>query len=139
MEFGLDHDVDDDGRESSINSQSQQSRGRPRIPERWSRVVNVDSTMVYAMKVFQLSSDLLVAQGLQLHTQSQSKVKWVPAFCPKLFVTNRESIGLADYEMVVEELRTYGRHVTHLRRWYQQRAIDQVTTATSAALVASAS
>ena len=63
-EFGLDHADDGDDPDPSIPSQSQRSRGRPRIQEKWTRVVNVNETDANSVRTYSVANDLLLAAGL---------------------------------------------------------------------------
>ena len=61
LEFGHDDDSDEIHRELTISSKSKKQRGRPRIPERWTRVVNVESNSAYDIKTYVVATELLVA------------------------------------------------------------------------------
>jgi len=101
-EFGLDRADEEDDRDPSIQTQSQQSRGRPRIPEKWTRVINTSVTEVGAVRTFQLASDLLVAAGLSKNKPAKRGQAWAPEFCPKQFVKDNPRIKVVDYEATEE-------------------------------------
>ena len=69
-EFHVDPVDDEDDEDESIHTHSQQSRGRPRIQEKWTRVINTTTTDVTKAKTYVIASDLLMASGL-----SKEKVK----------------------------------------------------------------
>ena len=63
-EFNLDPADEGDDRDPSINTQSQQSRGRPRIQEKWTRVIRVGDVEANDFRTHSIAADLLVAAGL---------------------------------------------------------------------------
>ena len=72
-EFILDYVDPEENDEESAVAVSQQARGRPRIPERWTRVVNVGTADAEGLRVFALSTDLLVAAGLPQGSSRRSR------------------------------------------------------------------
>ena len=70
-EFGIDQAELEDDRDPSIQTQSQQSRGRPRIVEKWTRVINADTAGMGNVKTYSVASDLLVASGLSNDPQNR--------------------------------------------------------------------
>ena len=72
-EFGQDQVEGEEEQIISISSQSQRSRGRPRIQEKWTRVINVDSANPSALRSYAVSSDLLVSLGLPNQPMSREK------------------------------------------------------------------
>ena len=69
-EFHVDPVDDEDDEDESSYTHSQQSRGRPRIQEKSTRVINTTTTDVTKAKTYVIASDLLMASGL-----SKEKVK----------------------------------------------------------------
>ena len=111
-EFRIDVvDEEEDGDES-ILTVSQQSRGRPRIPEKWTRVINVNTADVGRIKTYVLASDLLVAQALPTQSRVSGANGWEPIFFPKQFVKNHSKLIIKDYQLSDEELRQFGADVS---------------------------
>ena len=89
-EFILDYVDPEENDEESAVAVSQQARGRPRIPERWTRVFNVGTSDGESLRVFALSTDLLVAAGLPQVSSMRSRPARAPIFCPRQFVKAHE-------------------------------------------------
>ena len=47
----------------SLNSVSSNKRGRPRIPEQWTRVISLEKDKGKPIKGYKLASDLMLADG----------------------------------------------------------------------------
>ena len=63
-EFILDYVDPEENDEQSVMTVSQKGPGRPRIQEKWTRVVNVDEADADCFRTFQIGPDLLLASGL---------------------------------------------------------------------------
>ena len=63
-EFGIDQAELEDDRDPSIQTQSQQSRGRPRIVEMWTRVINTGTVEQGNVRTYSVAADLLVTAGM---------------------------------------------------------------------------
>ena len=66
----LDEEWEDNDDVQSVSSKSK--RGRPRIQEQWSRVINLSKDDLSALRVFDLAPDLLLSNGMK-HTLSRGK------------------------------------------------------------------
>ena len=66
--------LDDEWEDEDIKSISskQSKRGRQRIPEMWSRVINLSKDDLSNLRVFELAPDLLLSNGMK-HTLSRGK------------------------------------------------------------------
>ena len=53
--------------EVSFHSQSSQGRGRPRIPESWTRVISFKNDNLENQYCFPIGTDLILAQNLPRH------------------------------------------------------------------------
>ena len=51
--------------EASVQTVKPRSRGRPRIPEKWTRVFNVDTVITEGPRTYEISRDLLLASGMR--------------------------------------------------------------------------
>ena len=66
----LDDDWEDEDDVGSVSSKSK--RGRKRLPEQWSRVINLSKDDLTSLKVYELGPDLLLSNGMK-HTLSRGK------------------------------------------------------------------
>ena len=114
-EFILDYVDPDENDEQSVLTVSQRGRGRPRIQEKWTRVVNVDEAGSDGLRTFQIGPDLLLAAGLPMDSARRNQGDWAPVFCPRRFVKEYPPLTLEEYELDQEELFEYGKQVTLLR------------------------
>ena len=122
-EFGLDHaDAADEG-DPSIESQSQASRGRPRIPEKWTRVMNVDSANLANIKTHAIASDLLLSSGVPKDSSKKKQPAWAPIFYPKDYVKEHKNIKAQDHELGQEDLMRYGKQVSLIRAGFLNQAL----------------
>jgi len=60
-EFLLDYADAEENDELSMESMSQQTRGRQRIQERWTRVIKIEELEECSSKTFIVANDLMVA------------------------------------------------------------------------------
>ena len=104
-EFMLDPADEEDGPDPSIPTQSQQSRGRPRIQEKWTRIINVGTADANRVKTYSVANDLLVSSGLPTEPSQRVLQPWTPVFCPKQFVKENSRIKVANYELPDERLK----------------------------------
>ena len=81
----LDAEQEEGDRSQSVGTQSVRSRGRPRIPEKWSRIISINRDSLDSLRTFPLSTDLLLASGTRASLR-KSKEKWAPVFLPIHFV-----------------------------------------------------
>ena len=83
VEFMLDFVDQDENDEVSIQTVSQRGRGRPRIAERWTRVLNVDTADVGNTRTFELRFDLLIVSDLSKDPIPRANKLCKPIFCPR--------------------------------------------------------
>lgn len=105
--------------EASVEAQSLRSRGRPRIPEKWTRVINADTADIDAVRTYQLAPELLMAAGMPKEQLMIGKDTWAPKFFPKQFVKEHQAIKVEDYALAQEDLKRLGQQVTALRLQYR--------------------
>ena len=79
----VDHEEND---EPSINEPSQNSRGRQKLPEMWTRVFSVGSFGAVNQRTFEINKDLLMVAGFSKEPCRGTKDVWAPVFSPIEFV-----------------------------------------------------
>ena len=65
LEFNLDPVEQEEEVEDSVRSQSTGKRGRPAIPEKWTRVIRLADQDLDNIKTHIIATDLLLVQGYQ--------------------------------------------------------------------------
>ena len=87
----------------SIGSKSK--RGRKRIPEQWSRVINIYRDDLSRLKAYELAPDLLLASAVRsTPTTSKKKENWRPIFWPKDYEKTKASLKLKDNYLTEAQL-----------------------------------
>ena len=114
-EFILDYIDPDENDEASVQTVSQRGRGRPRIQEKWIRVVNVDATDANDLRTFEMGPDLLLAAGLPSVATTRNTAVWAPTFDPRKFVKDHVNLSKEDYRLSQDKLFTLGKQATQLR------------------------
>ena len=72
QEFPAPDEGEVDLQASSISSVKSKPRGRPRIPERWTRVISLKDDDLEGLKVYELATDLLLGAALTgLHNKKR--------------------------------------------------------------------
>ena len=77
-EYILDFVDPEENDEPSAHSEVEPARGRQKIQEKWSRVVNINSASVENLRTFVLASDLLYASALPKSVADNHGVDWAP-------------------------------------------------------------
>ena len=125
-EFLMDYVDPIENQEQEVVTESHEQRGRPRIQERWTRVICTGTSVPSDLRVFELRSDLLLAAGLPILASKRSKNAWAPIFRPKEFAMDHQHLTIQDNRLSEEELMELGRQVTVLRSQYRELAIGVV-------------
>ena len=76
---------------------AKQTKGRQRVPEQWSRVINIWKLDVNQVRVFPITTDLLLAQGLPTMPTKRRHADWSPYFYPKEWVKEHRNVELSDF------------------------------------------
>ena len=67
-------------KERSFSSEGRSSRGRPRIPECWTRVISLSHDNLEKVKIYPISTDLLINPNLPTGTTPKKSKAWKPYF-----------------------------------------------------------
>ena len=89
-------------------------------------MLNVDAADTYALRTWELRSDLLMAAGLAKDHGPRANRQWKPIFCSRQFVKDHQQINIEDFELSRDELYTLGQQVTQLRSTFRQQAVDNI-------------
>ena len=91
-------------------------RGRPRIPEKWTRVISLEHQDLENLKTHIIATDLLLVSGFQgKRDEPQDEVARLHFF-PKAFVKENKDISLEAFALEGDRLKELGISVTNLRK-----------------------
>jgi hypothetical protein len=106
----LSYSNDADYAESEVLSDISKNspRGRPRISEKWTRVLSLNHHGVDDVKVEVLATALLMAANLPRPHIVDSDETTPPLFCPRTFVREQKEIKLDDFKINPDVLMELG-------------------------------
>ena len=67
----------------SIDSISVSKKGRPKLPDLWTKVISFNYDNLDKLKGYVIATDLLMVSNLQHNTYERRKKEWIPHFLPK--------------------------------------------------------
>ena len=110
-EEGLEQDSDDPNEEQKDPDCSTQTkkRGRPFIPERWTRVISVHNDDLSQIQTYELASDLILDSSVAVvsHTRGRPP-QWNPIFWPPHVKKQNIDKTIAGNELDREALQQLG-------------------------------
>ena len=112
---------DEAAEEPNEVSSTQGRRGRPRINEQWTGVINTGSTDIEKYRPRILTTDLMLTPNLPGAAGKPLK-NWQPLFFPKDFAKAKEKLELDSYRLSQDRMRQIGVQVTNLRARFRQQA-----------------
>ena len=77
--------------------QGPSKRGAKKVPEQWTRVINVQDDDPGQIRAYVLATDLLVIDGFQPLPEAANSPPWKPVFLSKDFVLEHPALNIADY------------------------------------------
>ena len=107
----------------TFESAATSTRGRPKLPTYWSRVIHVTPTAVDAKMDFPLVTDIELQGSLRSMNQVESNTKWELLFYPKEFAQTHVIESLDDWKLSDEQLKKWGKKVTKLREDVCKKAL----------------
>jgi len=109
-------------KDASMTSASSGKRGRPRIPLKWSRIIDVDSVDGIKPKAFDIDDDFK-SLGEELKQQKRrQKKEWQPLFHPKHWWKDNELHDLQQNLLDRWELVAMGCRASDRRKIFLERA-----------------
>jgi hypothetical protein len=88
-------------------------RGRPRIPEQWSKVLSIHNVDLLNLKAHLISTDLLLAEGYEERPMvpvpgDSAEPNWAPIFLHKHWLIENLNPTPDDYKLDPDELLERG-------------------------------
>ena len=113
----LEDQGDEEGNNGQINSSCEvRSRGRPRIPLRWTRMISINGDDLTKVRCFDLATDLLLDNAMdKAPMRRRGEIEWQPLFWPKQFVQQGHDHTLEGNKLSEAKLRALGKKITKMR------------------------
>ena len=110
----------------SIQSvKSTKSRGRKKIPEKWSRVINLRKDDINKLKVYDLAPDLLLSNAMkETKTRGKKPQKCKQYFQPHIYVKQGHSMKVEDNVITEEQLLKYANIASKNRKLLRDLALN---------------
>ena len=101
---------------NSLNS-VKSKKGRPAIPDQWSRVISISADELEEVRVFELAPDMLLSSAVRATLSRGKKApEWKPLFNPDDYARRPRDMTVAGNTLSVEQLQQYGVRVTAARK-----------------------
>ena len=114
----FDHDVSEPPVRSGIvvDEVEKKKRGRPRIEEKWTRVMAIESDALKRINLPTIKSELILASATLNQQERLSEDSWAPHFHPKVYAKENPRMKLEDYIIDTDRLKKLGQRLTKLRK-----------------------
>ena len=121
-----DYDDDDADEEESLDKSVdsvKSKRGRPRVPEQWSRVISLSTDSLENLKTFELAPDLLLSNAMAA-TLTRGKIakEWSPHFWPDDYIKEGHNMSVEENKLSKSQLERLGQRATLARKIQRERA-----------------
>ena len=99
---------EEDDEQPPFLNKSKKKRGRPRLPNKWSRIISVEDDDFENLQVWPIHDDLEGLEELKLTLIPRKKRDWQPLFTSEGFFTSQDKPQLEDYVLKDRKLRMLG-------------------------------
>ena len=123
----FDHDVSEPPVRGGIaaDDEDTKKKGRPRIEEKWTRVMAIESDRLLRVNLPTVASDLKLASATIEQHERDDEDAWEPHFHPKVFAKEHPRMKLEDRIMDNDTLKALGVRLTRIRSELRDVAIEQ--------------
>ena len=123
----FDHDVSEPPARGGIaaDDEDTKKKGRPRIEEKWTRVMAIESDRLLRVNLPTVASDLKLANATLEQHESGDEDAWEPHFHPKMFAKDHPRMKIEDYIIEPERLKNMGQRLTRIRSDLRDVALEQ--------------
>ena len=107
-------------------------RGRPKIPQKWTRVISITHDSPLDLAVYEIDKDKATIDERLPYPRAQRATlePWKILFLPKEYAANHPNLNLEGYQLTNWKLKTLGVEVTKMRRALREKALEmQLRTA----------
>ena len=119
-------DAGEPGGDLNISFESVKSkRGRPAVPEMWTRVISLQRLDLESIKLFQVNSDLLMEDALpKVPPKKRREALWAPLFLPSQWKEEHAGATLANYALTQTAFKKLCNQVVQMRQQLRSRALE---------------
>jgi len=111
--------------EGQIPVAAPKKRGRPKIPPKWTRVINVDQDSFERLKQYDIAAELLLESAeIQPPAQRGRPPKWSMHFEPKQWHKDHKEQTMESCQLSTAKLLKYGQELKHIRERLRQKALS---------------
>ena len=123
----FDHDISEPPVRGGIVADEEEvkKRGRPRIEEKWTRVMAIESDRLLRVNLPTVASDLKLASATIEQHERGDEDAWEPHFHPKVFAKEHPRMKIEDYIIEPDQLKTLGVKLTKMRKNIRDVALEQ--------------
>ena len=82
-----------------MKSVSNKSRGRPKLPMLWTRIIDIDDTVDGLVETFPIDVDLENLTNFKLPKATKSKKEWEPLFYTNYFTDENQVSSMDPYKL----------------------------------------
>jgi len=110
--------------DETVSSGASRGRGRPKISEKWSRVISISADDLSSLRVFELAPDLQLGGAMsKATTRGKSQKKWKPLFWPDDYLKAKHDMTVAGNTLSEAQLKKHAFTVTKVRKLFRDRAL----------------
>ena len=92
-----------EGLDGSNSGGGKKTRGRPKVPEEWTRVISFEDDDLDELRVYELKLDLLLGNAMsKIETRGKASKAWKPLFWPDDFAKEHKNMKLEDFALQEE-------------------------------------
>jgi len=90
----------------------------------WTRVISFSTDNLQNLKIYPISTDLLLKEGYQKPRKRKGEADWECFFSPKIYLELHPNPDLEKMRLTEDRLRRYGEQVSKIRGWIIERASE---------------
>ena len=111
---------------SLVQAPLPKKRGRPKIPQKWTRVISITHDSPLDLAVYEIDKDKASIDGRLPYPRAQraSVDPWRFLFLPKDYSANHPDLTLSGNQLTKWKLKTLGVEVTKMRRALREQALE---------------
>ncbi len=98
------------------SQESLKSRGRPKIPEQWTKVISLNDSKQQPINTYEIATDLMMIPQREGVPLGRTETPWDPLFFPKDYCKSQPNEGLEECRLTEKQLLNLGKDVTKHRQ-----------------------
>ena len=123
----FDHDISEPPIRQGIipEPEDTKKRGRPRIEEKWTRVMAIESDALARVNLPTIASELKLATTIVNQYENDSDDEWEPHFHPKIYAKEHPRMKIEDHIINSDTLKALGVKLTKYRQNLRDIALEK--------------